>query len=162
ERRGFELQSGDDRGDRDAELRVARDETRETLVDFRLYAAPAQQIEQQFSSSRRFGREQHACRARLEMCDERCGRLIGAGIDAHRGGRQTWEVLYGALRFRRPLELMQLNPAPSGERVVEFGGRQIQFGRLEDRAVAIVTQLLVAQHDSLPKTLARSACVVDV
>ncbi len=120
-----------------------------SLKTARLNAAAAQQIEQKFAATRRFGREQHPGVARRQMRGELGRRLLGARIDADCRRRYTRKVLHRPRRFGRPFEGAQLHLRPGGKLAAKFGRRQVEFSRVENRPKPVVAQLLVPLHDAM-------------
>ena len=151
--RRLELQARRGRRNGDAEWQSTGNEAGKIVVDLRLHAAAAQQIEDEFAPARRFGRQQDARTGGPDMRHQFGRGLFGARIDAHGGRRGARKILHVALGPRRPLEGLQLHLGPGSERLAKFCRRQIHFLGIQDGPLPVMAQLLMALHDAVPQVL---------
>ena len=70
--------------------------------------------------------------------------------------------MHDYLVLLRPCKVMQLDLGPDRKRVEKFARRQIHFGGIQQRPLAIVTQLFMPFHDAVPNTLDGGARIIDV
>ena len=127
---------------------VTVDESRPALDGVRCHVPLPQQVEQHFSSARRFGGDQGAPLKVAQECRELGRGFFGALIDTQRRRAPGHQVVEGQrLHERIELHLRQLDAAKGCQFLRKLWRGHEYFGRTQDRPLRVVAALHVATFD---------------